>query len=98
MRWRVEQRVELRPQGREAARLDLDQLAVGAHEVDDVAAERDLGGVARPREQILDRRVQRPFAQDADPGHRRTIMTRPPAAVFRQPSCKNRDFPFLGCS
>ncbi len=49
----VEQRVELRAQRAEAARLDLDELAVRAHEVDDPAVDTHLGAVTGRAHQSL---------------------------------------------
>ena len=59
----IEQRVQLRPQRGETARLDLDQLAVGAHDVDHVAVDTHLEDVAV---QPLQLAVQRAFAELAD--------------------------------
>ena len=65
----VEQRVELRAQRAERARLDLDELAVGAHEVDHVAAHAASSASPGRGEVRLERRVERALPQLADPGH-----------------------------
>jgi hypothetical protein len=62
----VQQRVELLAQRREAPRLDLDQFAAGAHEVDHIAVDLDLEGVAGCREQPLEVAMERAFAENAD--------------------------------
>jgi hypothetical protein len=65
----VQQRVELRTQRGEAAGLHLHKLAVGAHQVDDKAADRNLKTVARLRQRRLERGVQGSLAQHADARH-----------------------------
>jgi hypothetical protein len=65
----VEQRVELAPERGEAAGLDLDELAVGADEVDDVPADRHLEAVSGLGQPRLDRGVERSLAQHADGRH-----------------------------
>jgi hypothetical protein len=65
----VEQRVELLAERAEPARLDLDQLAVGADEVHHESTDGHLEAVTRLREQGLHGGVQRTFAHDADARH-----------------------------
>ncbi len=65
----VEQRVELGAKGRERARLHLDELAVGADEIDHEPAEGDLEPITRTRHELLDRGVQRALAQHPDARH-----------------------------
>ena len=65
----VEQRVELRPERGETPRLDLDELPVRAHEVDHVAVDLDLEGVAGCREERFQVAVKRTFAELSDPRH-----------------------------
>ena len=67
----VEQRVELGAERAEAARLHLDQLAVGADEVDHEPSNRHLEAVARLRQHSLDRGVQRAFTHHPDTRHGR---------------------------
>ena len=54
------------PQRGEPAGLDLDELPVGAHQVDHVAVDLDLEGVARAAKSSLRLAVQRAFAEHAD--------------------------------
>ena len=63
----IQERVELGRQRAKATRLHLDQLAVGAHEVDDVAPDLDLEAIPGARQGALEGGVQRTFAQHPDP-------------------------------
>ena len=62
----VEQGVELVAERAEAARLHLDQLAVGTHEVDHEPSHRHLQAVARLGQQRLHRGVKRTLTQHPD--------------------------------
>ena len=65
----VKQRIELPAQGREAARLHLDQLAISTNQVDHEPADRHLKPVTRLRQHRFDRTMQRPFALHPDARH-----------------------------
>ena len=67
----VEQRVELLAECGEASRLHLDQLAVGANEVDHEPSYWHLEAVAGLRQRRLYRGVQRALTQHADTRHGR---------------------------
>ena len=67
----VEQCVELGSERAEAPCLHLDQLAVGADEVDHEPSDRHLESVARLRERRLDRGVQRALTHHPDTRHDR---------------------------
>ena len=71
----VEQRVELCPQRGETAGLDLDELAVGAHEVDHVAVDAHLEGVAGRRPERLQLAVQRRLRADVRSRRRTRSIT-----------------------
>ena len=62
----IEQPVELASQGTEATGLDLDQLAVGADQVDHPALDRNLEAITRSAQVLLERGVQRSLRQLAD--------------------------------
>ncbi len=65
----IKQIIELGAQRTEAAGLRLDQLAVGAHDVDHEASDRHLHAVTWLRQHRLERGVQRSFAHHADARH-----------------------------
>ncbi|GEP36990.1 hypothetical protein NPS01_06530 [Nocardioides psychrotolerans] len=65
----VEEAIELGPERSEAAGLDLDQLSVGAHQVDHPPPDRHLERIARPGEPLLHRCVERPLRELPDPWH-----------------------------
>ena len=65
----VEQGVELLAERAERARLHLDQLAVGTHEVDHEPPDRDLQAVARLGQQRLHRGVKRTLTHHPDGRH-----------------------------
>ena len=77
----LEEVIELRPQGRERSRLDLDQQA-GSPDVDDETVERDLEPVAGAGVLGLQGGVQRALVERADVGVERDGATvgRPAAA------------------
>lgn len=62
----IEQAVQLRSERCERTGLDLDQFTVGSHQVDHPTAHRHFGAVARTRELLLERGVQRPLAEFTD--------------------------------
>ena len=63
----IQQPAQLRPQGIEVARLNLDQQ-ITADDVDDVAAELDLEPVAGLGQVLLQRGVERALGELADAG------------------------------
>ena len=67
----VQERVELLAQRAEVAGLDLDELAVGADDVDHEPAHRHLEAVARLGEQLLYGGMKRALAQYPDARHGR---------------------------
>ena len=81
---RIKQRIELAAQGREAARLHLDQLAIHPHQVDDKTTDRYLEAVPWTRQCRFDRCMQRPLAQHADTRHRQQPRSEPGHKVARK--------------
>jgi len=73
-RVRVEEGIELCLESMEARGLDLDEL-VAADEIDDEAAERDLGPIAGPGVPVLERGMQRSLSELAD-RHARELRRR----------------------
>ncbi len=65
----VKQIIELGAQRTKAAGLHLDQLAIGAHDVDHEPPDRHLHAVTRPHQHRLERGMQRSLAHHADARH-----------------------------